>query len=196
MENVFFNTMESQTSPYRRGAHTGAFFGLYLCAIFMAMVASAHLVLASFVFFVLMAGVPVFIYFALRRGYVSRSGRASVSELWVEGIMIFIFGSAICGFVTFIYLKWIEPTFMYDQVTSIISSLQALRNNPQLMAGQDVGQIDSMIDVFSNMVTHGMVPKASEFVMSMFWFTTATGCILSLPLAFFARLKKIPEVGS
>lgn len=185
--------MDSQQSPYRRGAYAGAFFGLYLCAIFLAMVASSRMSMASFLFFILLIGVPIFIYNALRRGYMARGGRASVSELWVEGIMIFLFGSAICGFVTFVYLKWIEPEFMYEQVTSIISSLKALKSNPQLIAGQDAARIDSMLEVFDNMVRRGMVPTASEFVTSMFWFTTATGCLLSLPLAALARIKKIPD---
>lgn len=174
--------MKEEKSPYYKGARAGRWFGAYLSVIFLAMALSGHMAILSLVTLVLIACIPVVEYRALRRSYVASRGRASISELWVEGIAMFLFGSAICGLVTIVYMKWIAPGFLLDQVRDTIDACKAAGTPEHLECAR----------ILNNMITQGVVPSPSTFVISMFWLTMAGGCVLSLITALAARIAKVP----
>lgn len=174
--------MKERKSPYYRGAKAGQIFGLYLSAIFLSMALSEHLALLSLVTLGLIAFIPLMVYRPLRKSYIESAGTASVSELWVQGIAMFLFATAICGLVTLVYMKWIAPGFLINQVESAIEACRASGTAEHL----------EMARILSNMIKQGVVPSPSTFVISMFWLTMAGGCILSLIAAIAARLARIP----
>lgn len=179
-DNIHNIAMKENKSPYYRGAKAGRFFGLYLSAIFLAMALSSKLPLLSAATLVLTLCIPVAVYRPLRRSYIESKGEASFSELWVQGIAMFLFGSAICGLVTLVYMKWIAPGFLVRQVLDAIESCNAI-GTPEYM---------ECARILKNMISQGVVPSPSTFVISMFWLTMAGGCILSLIMALIARLSK------
>lgn len=174
--------MKERKSPYYRGARDGQTFGLYLSLIFLSMALSSHLALLSLVTLGLIAFIPLRVYRPLRRTYIETDGKASICELWVQGIAMFLFSSAICGLVTLIYMKWIAPGFLVNQVMAAIEACRASGTAEHLEIAR----------ILNNMITQGVVPSPSTFVISMFWLTMAGGCILSLIVAIAARIAKVP----
>ena len=174
--------MKEYKSPYLKGARSGRGFGLYLSGIFLAMALSGKLPLLSPVALAMIVCIPVAVYRALRRSYVESGGHASVSELWVQGIAMFLFGTAICGLVTIVYMKWIDPGFLVSRVIETIEACKAAGTPEHLECAR----------ILNNMITQGVVPSPSTFVISMFWLTMAGGSILSLPVALAARIAKVP----
>lgn len=146
------------------------------------MALSGAFPLLSLVTLALIIGIPVAVYRSLRRSYVASMGNATLSELWVEGIATFLFGAAICGLVTIIYMKWIAPGFLISQVQDTIDACRAAGTPEHLECAR----------ILNNMITQGVVPSPSTFVISMFWLTMAGGCILSLLTALAARIAKLP----
>lgn len=172
--------MKQSKSPYFRGASAGRFFGIYLSLIFLSMALSSHFPLLSLASLGLLICIPLVIYRSLRRSFVASDGEATFSELWVEGIATFLFATAICGLVTIIYMKWIEPGFLLNQVRDCIQMCQ--------VAGTP--EHKELARILTNMIKQGVVPSPSTFVISMFWLTMAGGSFLSLIVAMIARISK------
>lgn len=174
----YIGIMNKTDSPYYRGAKAGRMFGLYLSSIFLSMAMSSYFPLLSLVTIVLIVCIPLYIYRSLRNSYLA--GGYSMVELWVQGIATFLFATAICGLVTIVYMKWIAPGFLVEQVRETIAVCHQAGTPEQL----------ELARVLNNMIEQGVVPSPSTFVISMFWLTMAGGCFLSLIMASIARIGK------
>lgn len=172
--------MNKQDSPYYRGAKAGRMFGLYLSLIFLSMALSSYFPLLSLLTIALMVCIPLYIYRLLRNSYLAGGCSYSLVELWVQGIATFLFATAICGLVTIVYMKWIAPGFLLEQVRETIEVCRQAGTPEQL----------ELARVLNNMIQQGVVPSPSTFVISMFWLTMAGGCFLSLIMAYIARIGK------
>lgn len=172
--------MKQSKSPYYRGASAGRFFGIYLSLIFLCMALSSHLPLLSLVTMGLIVCIPIIIYRSLRLSYIDSDGEATLSELWLQGIATFLFATTICGLVTIVYMKWIEPGFLVNQVKDYITTCQSI-GSPEHK---------ELARILKNMIEQGVVPSPSTFVISMFWLTMASGCLISLIIALIARINK------
>ena len=91
--------------------------------------------------------------------------------------MSVLFGSVICGMVTMVYFKFIEPDFLTNVFQMCIDVYAS-------MPGQEAAQ---MTEILRNVVKAGEVPTATSFTMSMFWFTAFSGSVLSLILSLIAK---------
>lgn len=178
-----YTGMNTSPSPYRRGAEAGRKFGFYLSLIFLLMVLSETFALASIGCLALIISLPVILYRSIKRSYIARNYQSNTAELWVEGIMTFLFASIICGLVTMVYLRWIDPDFIVDRIEACIA---ILREN-------DVSANRQTIDALTKMVSNGIVPSASQFAIAMFWLTMSGGCILSLIIAAITRHTVHPQ---
>lgn len=151
-------------------ARGGVAIGLYLTLISSCMVLSLHNSLLAFVGLVLTAGVPVVLWRFLRGMRRSCGCDVGFGSLWLGGIYYFVFGSLICGFLTALYLLFVEPTFLTDYVRMGIDSWHSA-GSPAEMKPQ--------IDVMQRAIERKMIPGPMELVVSMIWSTAFFGSLLS-----------------
>lgn len=170
---------EQFKSVYQRGANTGFYFGLYLSALFFAMAYSMMVPGLSLLALVMMAAVPVIIYKCLRRMYVEEKGYSLLSGLWMYGIVIFFCGSLIAAAVSAIFLKWIHPGFMTEQIALSIDMLKS--------SGLKDGE--SMAEMLQLISDKGMIPGPAEVSIRTITFSVFTGSILSLIMAALAMAR-------
>lgn len=169
------------TSPYKRGADNGFYFGIYLTGMFIAFLLSFKLSFFALVTLVMFVGVPFLIYRWLRRSYVADKGYTPMSSLWMQGIVIFACGSMISGVVAVIYLKWIDPEFIVKRLEETI----ALYQNSQWPQGRE------MADIMQRMIDYHIVPSAIQIVIETIWFAIFSGSLLSLLMSLLARARKV-----
>lgn len=169
--------LKKQDSPYYLGARAGLPVGLYMSAMFLLMVLMTRIPLMSYLLMCMMLCMPVLIYATMRTTVVRLRGNTTFSSLWMQGIMTFLFGSVVCGLLTMIYLKFIEPRFIIGMVQSCIDSCRAL-------PGKEYAELAGTLD---NMIRAGVVPTAASFTISMFWFAMSSGSLLSLIVAGIAQ---------
>lgn len=172
-------------SPYRLGAEQGRYFGLFLCAWFLTMVLSLKVPVLGLLNLVLSIGVPVMIYIWLYRRHIDRAGKASFSELWMQGIMVFLCGAVILSLMCLIYLRWIEPQWITHFVEGAIASYSKFYEMTGSASAKEVS------DVLTRMLETHSVPSASTMAVALFWMTTASGCMTSMIIAGLVKLRRI-----
>lgn len=160
-----------------RGARGGFFLGAWFVATFAMLVASSHLALLSLPALLMMAGVPVMVYYALRRSYRSVYGLTTLSALWLEGIMMFIGASLFLAVAAFIFFRYIEPGYVASQVSQM-AEYYSTSDNPEL---QQMGA------TLSQMVDNHLLPRPIECAITMAWLGAFTGAVTSLILAAIAK---------
>lgn len=170
---------EPQKSIFQRGASTGFYFGLYLSALFFAMAYSMSVPGLSFLALVMMAVVPVIIYKCIRRMYVEESGHSLFSGLWTYGIIIFLCGSLISAVVSVVFLKWIQPDFIAEQIQMSIDILRA----SEMAQGEETAKMLEM------MRDGGLIPSAAEMSIRMISFNVFSGSILSMIVSALVMAK-------
>lgn len=169
-------------SPYRRGADDGFRFAIYLTVMFFASIYAAKVAMLSLAVIGLMLGVPFVIYHFLRRAYVEEHGTTLMSALWMHGIMIFLCGSLLAGAVEFVWLRWIDPTYIIDQLHAVIELYED--------SGWDRGE--EIASLLREMIDRKMVPTAISIVMEMIWLSVFTGSLLSALMALLVRARPLP----
>lgn len=165
-------------SPYKRGADRGAWFGIYLTALFFATSYSVDRPLCAVVGMALMLGVPPCIFFMLRRSYVADGGDTQFSSLWMEGIAIFFFGGLIASIVALVYMRWIEPTFFEERVDTLISIYSAM----------DLPQAKEASEMLQAARDQKLLPKPIEITVDMLWLIVFTGSLLSMVMTWLIKM--------
>lgn len=171
-------------SIYRRAADNGLVFGIILSVLFLLFVFSGSMPLLSFLALAMFVAVPGLIFYFLRRCFTEEKGLTTFSGLWSLGILIFLFGSLICSVVTYIYLQYIEPTFIYDQARMALTLYQSIES----MKGSE------LVTVMEQAITQNMLPTPIQFVFQMIWMTTFSGSILSMIISVIVRAIKLKNV--
>lgn len=174
-------TRSSLPSPYRRGAEDGLTFAIYLTVMFFASIYSTRVALLSLLVILMMLGVPFVIYRYLRKAYVADSGTTVMSALWMHGIMVFLCGSLLAGAVEVVWLRWIDPTYIIDQLHAVI----ALYEDSGWERGEEIAT------VLQRMIDNSLVPSAISIVMEMIWISVFTGSLLSALLALLVRARPL-----
>ncbi|MBD5345878.1 MAG: DUF4199 domain-containing protein [Bacteroides sp.] len=176
----------SQPSPYSRGARDGLTFGIYLTVMFFASIYTTRVAMLSLLSIAMMLAVPFVIYYYLRRGYVADRGRAQMSALWIHGIMIFLCGSLLAGAVEVIWLRWIDKTYVVDQIHAVID----LYSN----SGWDRGE--EMAKLLQSMIDNNVIPSTISIVMEMIWLSVFSGSLLSALLALLVKARPLRHPSS
>lgn len=162
---------------YRQGAEDGVLFGIMLSAVSLAFIYSAHSVAVSYLAILLLLAVPVVLYMLLHRYYVKSDGFAEFSAIWMLGILISLFGSLICGVVTYVWLQYLEPTFIYDQVKAAIDVYESI---PEM-------RDSDMVVGMKRAIEEGLLPSPIELVVNMIMLTTFIGSLLSVIISLIVR---------
>ena len=167
------------TSPVQLAANYGLWFGFYLSGMFLMFVGSDSNAPMSVLTLAMLLLSPVVVLRMLRGAYVRDMAATDFMRLWSIGVMIFFFGSLICALVTVVWIQFLHPDFLYEKAQEAVD---VYRTVPE-MAGSDVANaLQSAID-------KGELPTPIEFAMQMGWTTVLLGSVVSLPLAFLARLR-------
>lgn len=169
--------MKEYKSPYRHGADDGAWFGLYLAALFYSSALSYRFPLLGTLTIVLVVSVPLVVYLTLRRTYIQESRTTSLSSLWMQGIIMFLCGSAIAGAASVVYMKWVNPTYINDVVTMTIDLYRASPDQTLV----------EIADGLQRIMDAGALPTPISMVFTSIWTSVLTGSILSLILGLIIR---------
>lgn len=171
------------TSPYRRGADDGFFFGLYLSLMFFSGIFSSRIPVAgtllSLLSLLMAVGVPAVIYMFIRRYDRDLQECATFPMMWMLGVVTFVCGILISGALLIIYMKWIEPDF-------ILRQLQTLADAGKLAPGTF---LEESGDIASQMIAANFIPSATAFVSEIIMLAVVTGSVLSIIISSVFALR-------
>lgn len=176
------NIDDTVKSVYRQGAEYGAWFGVYLTVMALAIMYGFTHTILMLAAMAMMVAVPAVVYPMLRRYRSQMRGYAPFASLWMLGLMIFICGSLICGAVTYVWMQYVMPTFIYDQVMAAINVYKAV-------PGESAAE---MVRIMEAIVERHALPSAMEVVVQMVMLTTFLGSLVSMVLAFILGMRRIP----
>lgn len=165
-------------SIYRRGAEHGVVMGVYLSVLFAAMANSMESAWLGVLAMGMALCVPVLTYSLLRHSFVADFGLTRFSELWMEGIMVFAGGSVIMAVTSLLYMKWVEPTFIVDQVTAVAELYRE--------AGQT--QISDILDAA---LSSRMLPTPAEVAVEFVWLGVFSGSMLSMLMSLLVKARRV-----
>lgn len=172
-------------SPYRREADDGFYFGIYLAVMFFASIFAGRMPLLSMLSLAMMACVPVVIYRFLKSYHISLGRAGSFAMLWMQGVVIFFCGMLIAGTALVVYMKWIHPGFVAEQ-------LQALA---ELKGSVADSRIDMAADVAAHMIEANFIPTPISIVAEMMMLAIVTGSLLSMVLSALFAAKRHKQFG-
>lgn len=170
--------MNRAKSIFQRAAEGGATLGaLFVCIFLLETVPNP---LAGLFALGLMIYVPFFVYRKLKDTYFAAHGLMPYAGVWLEGILLFVFGAIILALGSFLYMRWLVPGYL-PAVTSQVSDF--IESQPQL---------------FDNTFSPELFKKylASirpiDISMSMMWMAAFSGSMASLIIAAIVKSKKVP----
>lgn len=174
--------MGNKKSIYQRASEWGLPFGLYLSCAAVASIFADWFAPLSVIFLLLLVATPLVVYYFQRRKFDEDDGFTEYAALWMLGILLFILGAVIAGFIIFLVLQYVRPNFMYEQAQAVIEAYSQI---PQM-------QDSEMLHVVKRMVDEKLMPTPIETVFSSFWFISFGGSLLSAITAIIAQrpLKK------
>lgn len=174
--------MEERKSVFKRGAECGVPMGLYMSVMALASLFADKVSLLSLLFMVMLVLGPVVIYRYQRQYYLQEQGMPEYSALWMQGILMVIYGALISGAVVLVVLQWVRPTLLYDQAQQFVD---LCNSTPELKT-----QMAAFVDVATKMIENGLMPKPIDVVFSTFWMVAFSGSMLSAITAAFASMKR------
>lgn len=174
MDNM--NT-ETGQSLYRRGAEDGLWMGIYLSLLFLAMVSSVYAAWSGIATVLMALGVPVVVYAFLRRAYRAGGCRDTFSAVWLHGICIFFFGSLLMAVTAYVFLRFVNPTYIND-VVEMAKDVYS-----------QIGTSDAkaMAKTLSQMQSGHLLPTPAQTAVQLIWSGVFTGSLLSMVLAAIVR---------
>lgn len=167
-------------SVYTRGAEDGLVMGLCFIAMFIMQLLGRASLIAGIAGNLMALGVPLLLYLMLRRSYRTDKGRSTFSSLWMHGIMTFLCGSLLLAAIMYLYLRFIEPTFIADTVRDVVSVYRAIGSN----------DAEKIADVLQSMIDRHMLPSPIALTFSALWLGSFSGAVISLIEAAIVKLVK------
>lgn len=169
------------TSPYRRGADFGFIFGLYLTLMFFSPLLAPYFPLLGLLPLLMMAGVPVVIFLFIRKYDRELQECATFPMMWMLGVVIFVCGILIAGALLVIYMKWIEPDLIFNQISTLAENGGKYPGTFMAEAGH----------IAQEMIDANFIPSATAVVSELIMAAIVSGSLLSIVIsAFFALLHK------
>ena len=169
--------MEQKKNVFGRGADYGAILGMWLTVMALAWIYADKVAPLAVAGLIMAIVTPVVVYRFQSKEYVASGGKAPFADLWMLGILMFICGSLITGLVTYSVFQWLRPEFIRTQAEL---AAQIYESEPSLGMAE-AGKI------LRDVIEQGALPSPIQMVMSLFWFTTFGGSVLSALTAVLAR---------
>ena len=169
--------MEKKKSIFQRAGEWGCPFGLYLACAAVTYIFGDYFPPLSLLFLAMVLGTPFIVYYFQRRKFKEDDGFTEYAGLWMLGIVLYILGAVVSGFIVYLVLQYIRPGFFYEQAQFIIESYE-----------KTPGAVDSrFVDTLRLMVEKQLMPNAIQIVFSAFWFISFGGSLISALTALFAQ---------
>lgn len=165
---------------FRRGADDGFLFGAYLVVLFLSMAYSMQLPPLGLLSMIMMLGVPVYTYMRLNHAYKAEHYTCNFSSLWMQGIVMFFCGSLIMALATFVFMTWIQPDFIIDQMEAVIATYKDI----------DWNRGREMADVLQHALDAKIIPSPIQVAMEMLWSGVFTGSLLSILISLLVQARK------
>lgn len=163
---------------YARGADDGLWAGLYIVVISALSAISLTHPLASVPAMAMTIGMPALTFWFLKRTHTAAHGMSVFSALWMQGITMFACASLIFGLAAFCYLRWINPRYIIQVLTTVAETYATSDQESTRMLAEECAMI----------VRSGNVPPPSGVVMSMMWMVMFSGSLLSMVCALCVRV--------
>ena len=157
-------------SVYAVGARQGLWAGVWFSAIFLLQTMFNTSLFALLCANLMALAVPIILYSLLRNRYRAGGCEASFSEVWMHGIMIFICGSVIMALVSYVFLRFVDPDFLYRETGKLVEMYRSLDN----------ATTSQIADTLEEMRAQKLLPSAIQSAFSFLWIGGFTGSILSL----------------
>lgn len=169
--------MNEQRSIYSYGANDGLKMGIYLSVMFLLQCIGVNNYMLMTFGTLMMLCIPVVAYIILRKGYRESAGRSTFSAIWLHGILIFLCGSLILALVIYVYLRYVNPTFMSAMLNSLID----------VYGDMDSPQASQLTEMLMTIKKQNLLPSPIQYAFTMIWTCGFFGSILSMVLALIVR---------
>lgn len=167
---------------FKNAMANGPIMGACFIGFFVCSAMSASSAILSLLGFVLMCMPPFLLFFLLKRSQKRAGGQLTFSLLWLEGVLTMVFGSIFLAIITFIYLRWVNPSFISDQLTSSLAVLEQL--------GQGY---ESLAESMRQIIKSGDIPSPLSVAGGLIQSAFLTGTILAAIIAAIVRAIKIKK---
>lgn len=168
-------------SVYRRGASDGTRLGLWIVATFFAGAYSVTYPILGTLSLLMALAVPIIVYRRMASDWRQVPSMRFFSAIWMHGIAMFFFASLLLAVAVYVFLRWMEPAYLVNNVTAAIKIYAQL--------GQDnMPQAAQMAQMLQQMLDHNMLPSPASLAFTTIWTVTFTGSMLSIVLAWMVRI--------
>lgn len=171
--------MEKKKTVFQLAAENGISCGLYLSIIFLIIIYGNESFIFSTIGLAMIFAIPLVLFRYMRKYYLQQQDEiAGFSQIWTLGTLSFLCGSLICATVSYFWLEFITPDFIYEQAQAALAAyeqIDELKNN-------------ELTTALRNAIENNALPTAIEFVFQMLWMSFSVGVILSMLLAPFAKI--------
>ncbi|MDE5568714.1 MAG: DUF4199 domain-containing protein [Muribaculaceae bacterium] len=171
---------QSSNNPrtvFRRGADDGFLMGIFLSVLFIALVNSIYSAIATVATVAMALAVPFLTFFFLRRSYRSDNCRSTFSALWLHGICIFFFGSLLMALTSYVYLRFINPSYITD----------VLRMAKEVYSAVGTDDAMEMVALMQKIEDSHMLPTGGQVAVEIIWTGVFTGSLLSMVVSAIVR---------
>lgn len=178
---------ETPRSVYRLGAEDGLLMAPMLTLVALLFGASTYYVWLGLPALVAAIGVPALAYWLLARTYARQPELSTFSALWLQGICTFFFGGIIMAVVVYAAMRFVCPTFIYDQVSAVIAAYSSI----------DDPAAANLVRVLERAMEEHQLPSAMDVTLELVYFIVFSGSILSMFFSLIirqrGRKKRFPE---
>ena len=172
----------TKKSIFQRAGEWGVPFGLYMTCAAVASIFADWFMPLQLLFLVLLLGKPLETYKFQRRKFIEDDGFTEYAGLWMLGILLYILGTVLCSFIVFLVLQYGRPNFIYEQTQAAVDLYNTI---PQM-------QDRAFLDVLQRAIDERALPTPIEMVMSVFWFVSFGGSLVSAMTALIAQ-RPLPD---
>lgn len=170
---------DSSRSVYRIGAEDGLIMGPLLAVTVVLMGATTYVPGLFFLAIAAMIAVPTVAYMLLARAYRADRAQSTFSALWLQGICMFFFGSLIMAVIAYASMRWLCPTFIYDQIETVVKAYGSLDN-------ADARAIAATLQKAAETRS---LPTPIEVSLEMIYMAVFSGSLLSMVLSLAVRAR-------
>ena len=155
-------------SIYTRGAEDGAWMGLLFVAAVALQTLGQGSLLATLMADALLVAVPAVLWVMLRRSYRYDRLLTTFSGLWMHGIMVFLCGSLILGLGACMYMRFINPGFIYAQARLAVDLYS------------QIPEFETFAQTLQKAIDRKLLPSPIMITFTVIWLGSFSGAMLSM----------------
>lgn len=173
-------------SIYKYASEAGLPMGLYLTLMSACLLMSVKLPALPMFLLPLAVGFPFVLWALMKKILKAEPSYNKFASIWLGGIYTVIFGVLIALFLSALYVKIVEPNFVWLYINNAI---EAVETSPM------AADYSRTVDLMREAMDAHILPSSFEFLTTMSWLTCFVGSIISMFLALLLTKgsKKAPR---